>query len=358
MIDYRSAGLSLNDQRLAQNNFDLLRFLFAGIVCVVHASRFSGYKDLAVIGQILESAVAVKAFFVLSGFLIFMSYERSSSMLSYVRKRFRRIYPAYATIILLCAFGFVFISTKNAADYFSFSWLKYVLSNLVFLNFLQPTLPGVFESNFSKVVDGSLWTLKIEVMFYLSVPFFVYLFRRFSPLPIIVLVYCLSLIYSTLFWEAAKHAHSMLYYELSKQLPGQLTYFMAGAFFYYYFSFFERFLAYFAGVAILILFGSIFLVLNALEPFALATIVIFFGMFFYAGNFGKYGDFSYGLYIIHFPILQILVSYGWFRESQWIFLSVLFVSSLIGSMLMWHFVEKPFLLRKSHYVAVNRSGSA
>jgi peptidoglycan/LPS O-acetylase OafA/YrhL len=44
--------------------------------------------------------VAVKSFFVISGFLIFMSFERSESIASYAKKRAQRIYPAYFTVVL------------------------------------------------------------------------------------------------------------------------------------------------------------------------------------------------------------------------------------------------------------------
>jgi peptidoglycan/LPS O-acetylase OafA/YrhL len=65
--------------------------LFAGTVCLVHAYELSGFQQLGWIANILSSAVAVKAFFVVSGFLIFMSFERSTSVISYANKRIRLI---------------------------------------------------------------------------------------------------------------------------------------------------------------------------------------------------------------------------------------------------------------------------
>ncbi len=70
------------------------------------------------ISQVLSSGMAVKGFFVLSGFLIFMSFERSTSLSSYAMKRIRRIYPAYFTVVMLCAFGMVAVSSHSVAEYF------------------------------------------------------------------------------------------------------------------------------------------------------------------------------------------------------------------------------------------------
>ena len=47
---------------------------------------------------------------------------------------------------------------------------RYLGWNLAFLNFMEPALPGVFEANRFTEINGALWTLKIEVMFYLVLP--------------------------------------------------------------------------------------------------------------------------------------------------------------------------------------------
>ena len=348
-----------HNPRLQANNFDLLRLLFAGTVCLVHVQTLSGFSQLDVVTRILSAAVAVKAFFVVSGFLIFMSFERSSSLSTYARKRIRRIYPAYFTVVMLCALCLVTVSSAGITEYFSVAWAKYVVANLLFLNFLQPTLPGVFATHLIPEVNGALWTLKIEVMFYLSVPLFVYLFRRFSPLSVILVTYCLSIVYAMLMTASAERTGSEFYVQLGRQLPGQLSYFMAGAFFYYFLPFFER------SRICFLLFAAIALVANAahpmpfLEPFALATLVAFFGLFLYCGNFGKYGDFSYGVYILHVPIIQLLLTSGWFAESPWLLLGATVLSTTICAVAMWHLVEKRFLFRGSHYiVAVSADGGS
>jgi peptidoglycan/LPS O-acetylase OafA/YrhL len=343
--------LQLKNPRFKTNNLDLLRLLFAGTVCLVHASSLSGFDELKIITSILSSKVAIKAFFIVSGFLIFMSFERSSSISSFAGKRLRRIYPAYFTIIIVSALCLFLLSSENPNGYFSLAWLKYIFSNLTFLNFLQPSLPGVFGSNNLMAVNGALWTLKIEVMFYISVPFFVFLFRKFSHFPVIIAIYCLSILYSDLLTTAAIQNNSNFYAQLSRQLPGQLSYFLSGALLYYFFHLFESRVTFYLLTAILILVINQFYPITLLEPLALSVVVIFFGLFLYVGNFGKYGDFSYGVYIIHFPIIQVFLNYGWLHDKPWHFLITIVAITIAGAFVMWHLVEKRFLTRRSHYIA-------
>ena len=342
--------------RLTKNNFDLLRLVLSGIVCLVHSYELSGFRELSWITRFFSSAVAVKSFFVVSGFLVFMSYERSISLASYAKKRIRRIYPAYFTIIMICAIGATGISSKGIVDYFSLEWLKYIAANLTFMNFLHPDLPGVFGTNKLNAVNGALWTLKIEVMFYFSVPLIGLLCKKYSHLPLLIFIYAASAAYAGLLTMAAERTGSGIYIELARQLPGQLSYFMAGAAIFFFLDSFERHVRYYLPAAMTILAVNLVFPLPLLEPVALATVVAFFGLFLYVGNFGKYGDFSYGFYIIHFPIIQLMIYSGWFSEDPWYFLITVILATLAGSFAMWHVIEKRFLFRNSHYIS-NTSGT-
>ena len=175
-----------------RNNFDLLRFLFASIVFFVHASALSKATGLISQLNILSADLAVKSFFVISGFLIFMSYENSSSSYSYFIKRIRRIYPAYVIVIVLSAVLGFFLSTLSFKEYFCLDLINYLGFNLIFLNFIHPNLPGLFESNALSAVNGALWTLKIEVMFYVSVPLIVLLFKKLNRLFVLAAIYLSS----------------------------------------------------------------------------------------------------------------------------------------------------------------------
>ena len=80
---------------------------------------------------------------------------------------------------------------------------------------------------------------------------------------------------------------------------------------------------------------------------ALSIIVIYFGLFLYVGNFGKYGDFSYGIYILHFPIIQFLLSRFSFKENPYLFLFTVLTITTMMSVMMWHLVEKHFIARRN-----------
>lgn len=330
------------------NNFDLLRFSLAMTVCLVHASILTDLPELAILNTILSSEVAVQGFFAVSGFLIFMSYERSISFKSYAEKRVRRIVPAYATVIVLSAFLLGTISNADAY-FFTYDWWAYLAANLVFLNFLQPELPGVFQHNAFPAVNGALWTIKVEIAFYITVPIFVWIIRRIGPTPVLISTYILSSVYAAHVTGSLQH-----------QLPGELRHFMAGAACYYGWPLLQRYKKLIATACVIIIYTEMLLPgipLNFLMPAAVGILVICAGLFCYLGDFGRHGDFSYGIYILHFPIIQILNQIGVFEFSSWGGLLVAVALTLIGSVIMWHFIESRFVSRKRSPTSMTNSES-
>jgi peptidoglycan/LPS O-acetylase OafA/YrhL len=89
-----------------------------------------------------------------------------------------------------------------------------------------------------------------------------------------------------------------------------------------------------------------------IKPLVLAVLVVCAACVLpYLGNFAKYGDFSYGVYITHFPILQILVSFGLFYTQPFFALGLASLMVLFISFFLWHLIEKQFLRKSSHYVS-------
>jgi len=334
-----------------QNNFDLLRLTFAMMVCLVHAHELSGLASLQVLSAVISSAVAVKCFFVVSGFLIVISCERSHTLASYAGKRVRRIYPAYLLVIFACALLLPWTFQQDGARYFSREWFRYLVVNGVFLNFLQPGLPGVFADNRIQAINGALWTLKIEVLFYIAVPFIVVAMRRWGRLQVLAILYLLSVAYASVLLHAADRTGSGMFAELARQLPGQLSYFMAGAFYACFFGVLKTKMSLLMLVSAAVLTVHAFIPLPLLEPFALGSLVMVLAYARPLGHFSRFGDFSYGLYIVHFPIIQLWLSSGLLQDAPWLFLATVVASSLACAALLWHAVEKHFLARSNHYLS-------
>lgn len=134
---------------------------------------------------------------------------------------------------------------------------------------------------------------------------------------------------------------------LSRQLPGFISYFVAGIAIYYYYDRFMQFKtsALLLGLALLLI--ERWAQLNFFTPIGLALVVFFFAFSFKKFNgFAKYGDFSYGIYILHCPIIKYFTSIGAFNTYNPYFVSILVILSVIVlSVASWYFIEKPALAK-------------
>ena len=335
------------------NNFDHIRLILALGVFVFHTAELTQLATFQFFKSFVNPAVMVHSFFIISGFLIFMSYEHSSSLKSYLIKRLRRIAPAYITVVVLLFITLSLISTLSFQEYFSSSesW-QYLFYNLITLNFLQTSLPGVFTSNYLQAVDGSLWTIKIEVAFYLSLPIITYFYRWMRPTLLLSSIFILSILYYITMGLLAAKYHSDSLLTLQHQLPGQMLFFTAGALLYYQFQFFKKYQHTLFSIAILIfiLQYSVAL-LYPLYALSLSIIIIYLATSIrQLGHIAKHGDLSYGIYIWHFPLIQIFIALGLFEQHPWWAFSLLTLTIITLAYLSWHYIEKPFLSKKSHYV--------
>ena len=61
-------------------------------------------------------------------------------------------------------------------------------------------------------------------------------------------------------------------------------------------------------------------------------------------NFGKYGDFTYGIYIYHFPIIQIFVHFELYNKYNPFIVSTLNLFIVFAlSVISWHVIELRYL---------------
>lgn len=257
-----------------ENNLDIVRYYLSFAVLFAHFAELTGTANYFP----TSSYTAVGGFFMLSGFLVFFSYLRSKSLKQYFLRRAQRILPPYIAIVLLCAVGGVFITNLSAGDYFSSSqFWQYLGANLTFANFLQPSLPGVFEGQVYESVNGSLWTMKVEVLLYLSIPLAAWLMMRSSRVWALVLIYVLSYIYKVWMGHMYVESGEMIYRIMQRQVGGQLLFFYSGVAILMYFDYFQRHIRLLFPIALAVGIASKFVNwFDAIEPLCIAIVIIGF----------------------------------------------------------------------------------
>ncbi|MEM6986947.1 MAG: acyltransferase [Pseudomonadota bacterium] len=178
----------MEEYNFKRNNFDLIRLVAALQVAIEH-----GYVHLKLekgrwLIDIISLFPGVPIFFVVSGFLIAASYERSNSMLKYAQNRVLRIYPALWVCFVL-SLATVFALYPMHASLLDFSaWTTAQLTIGQFYN------PDFMRGYGVGVLNGSLWTIPVELQFYLVLPLIYFALRLvkwhvgFIALSMVVLV--------------------------------------------------------------------------------------------------------------------------------------------------------------------------
>lgn len=155
------------------NNLDLIRIMCAYFVIYAHAFALSpadGNNDIlykmTLLGYVSFGGVAVKTFFLISGLLVTNSLLSNGNILNYISSRFFRVFPAYAATIIITAIIFgPWLSNFSLRDYFSYDDVWSYIFKTLRLD-VQYNLPGVFVDNTLSAVNGSLWTIPMEIKSY------------------------------------------------------------------------------------------------------------------------------------------------------------------------------------------------
>jgi peptidoglycan/LPS O-acetylase OafA/YrhL len=158
-----------------------------------HVPVLDGFRGLAAIGILLyhcwllsgeaslgggplrdllsSSFLAVSLFFVLSGFVLFSPVAwRGGSfgpVAPYARRRIARVVPAYVAVLAVCLLAWPLLTTADMAGRVT---LDSVLAHASFAQQEARLLPG-YEGALGFAVDPVVWTLSLEALFYLALPF-------------------------------------------------------------------------------------------------------------------------------------------------------------------------------------------
>lgn len=148
-----------------ENNFSVIHLAGALLVVLGHQYVLMGCAAPFILGVDING-LGVRIIFVMSGYLITESWLRSKGVKQYLSKRFMRIYPPLAVCVVLTVVVIGPVFTRCSLKEYWPGALDYLIKNMV----LYPKfdLPGVFQDNPNQAVNGSLWTLPVEVACYLG----------------------------------------------------------------------------------------------------------------------------------------------------------------------------------------------
>ncbi len=333
-------------ERTEKNSLDLLRLMAATLVLYSHQFALLGATEPSFFGWNTFGGAGVTIFFFLSGMLVWSSWDRDQVWRRFFYRRALRIFPAlWVAVTLTVLLLGPLVSTLSWQHYFGSmeTWRYFTTAALV----NQHNLPGVFTENlYPRVVNGSLWTLPVEFLCYVSVALVGSL--RAVPKGVMIAVNLLMV---------------MMLASVGPLLTG------------------ERFLPHFEMIAVFwwgVLYGYwtkassqmtrdskvvLFLVMLAFLLFAFvgergfdrvamlacAACLVHIALKVTAGArlTDPLGDLSYGMYIFAFPIQQLVVFWGHKQNWSW---GLHFGLSLLGTSLLayasWHLVESRALRYK------------
>jgi peptidoglycan/LPS O-acetylase OafA/YrhL len=371
---------------------DGLRFIFALWVSIGHYYILIGannFYEIPVIGKfIMNPAVAVDGFIVITGFLMMYHYinrqnieryNEPSTIINFWLRRFFRLYPVYIIAILVSFYYFTDLAVKSnyILEFFTGSsqtpWgttrstdQPSLLSLITHIFFIHGLIPS-----HSTDVLGVAWSLSLEAQFYLFFPFIYWFFFKDKKVIYRKLVFFLiaSILVSIIFPKIFGYygtggilsnfsQPSVLFYKLPLFLLGML---MAGVIL-------NRIPVFYLAMSLIILlplqgettsciivFILICLFSERLRPYIGQNVykIISFAKEILSNKISKLGaDISYTLYLIHTilipPVVSLcidkLVIYNINNYTIAIFSFLIFlIASIVLSYFTFIFIERPFI---------------
>lgn len=331
------------------NNFDAIRITAALAVLVSHHYALTAQAEPSFLGLHTWGGMAVIVFFVISGYLVTSSWYNDPNFIRFCQRRALRIWPALTVVVVLTAYGLgAWVTNLPLMEYWAHrATLDYLLTLKMQVHFV---LPGVFEDNpYPRGVNGSLWTIPLEVRCYvvMAIAGLMGLMRSKNVWMLLIAV-CMA-------WFLAKGSADMTgKLNYGRELS---AYFLAGSALYVLQPRWERN----PYVWILIAFtGAMALWASGLRHSALLIMLPILVL--YVGTrstpvvrrFGRWGDPSYGIYLIAYPVQQSIIHFFWPELGFWSTMALATVITVVLAYLSWHCIEKFALKFKPRRVSPSK----
>ena len=335
-----------------------MRLLAALQVAAVHGIGIlkpTGYFA-RLLGAVLDRLPGVPIFFVISGVLISKSYEHSESLRDYLRNRCLRIFPGLwaclvVSVAVILALGVGSFGRITVPD-----WLLWWAGQMsIFQDF-----EAAFLKPLSTGLNGSLWTIPIELEFYIVLPALygiLRLRRRLGNMRLLAIALASLAVQLLIVSGHRSVGQPRAYSVLQVTLAPYLWMFLAGVSIQRNWSTVRGWLvgrAHWWGLGYLLLcVAARWLGVgtggNNISPvylLPLAGLIVSLAMSApqLSDRILRHHDVSYGLYLYHMLVINLLV--GLAAPSGWASFAAAIIVSLGLAALSWTLIEKPYLTGK------------
>ena len=337
-----------NNMRGISSNVNICRFIAALLVIICHAypltQNNNDYLYRYTNGQCNWGGMAIVVLFFFSGLYVTKSMMRHPGVGEYIKARCIRIFPPLVLTVLLCTFVLgPIVTTLSAGEYFTTPSTYLYLLNGIMLP--VHNLPGVFANSvYAATVNGPLWTMPIEFACYIALIIFYKIYEKFgkknwilAAIAVVIGVGCVA-----------------LYFFVTNYMPGATILISA----------IRPSIAFFVGVAHYIfkdrivldyrlgLLAIVLVALAGMTPFFSAALVLLLPYGVISLALGtkqickgvKLFDLSYEMYLVGWPIQQVLICVLHWTSTPWINFLVTIPLDLAISWVIFQISEKP--LRK------------
>jgi peptidoglycan/LPS O-acetylase OafA/YrhL len=352
-------GGVLSSSKPSENSFNAVRLIAALQVAYIHA--IANLHLTPTFGYLwIAQFPGVPIFFALSGYLVFDSLLRLQSVKQFARHRAARIYPAL--IVNVAIMEIAIFAAGQVSFRGSFQFVRGLAFYLVYVATASMDLAnrwvgsggGVhsFDGTFQIYPSGVLWTLTVEISFYVMMPLFLLTKTRAARTGLTVFLSFLSFAYQKNAGEAIITGD---YWPQSVSVIPYFWMFGIGMIFRLWPP--PQWAGKFGVPGLLIAFcilaDSRALVWfewkvapttsASVQSVLLCLLAVWLGYSpILKSKWLAKNDTSYGLYLYHMLIVTALMNVPQEHRTQWLLLVVIVGGVLIG-FLSWHLIELPVM---------------
>lgn len=328
-----------NCLKTRSDNLNLIKFIAAILVIYSHSFTITlgvnkDWLNQVSNGELSFGGLAVAIFLFSSGLFVTKSLMEKRDDKRYIWGRIIRIFPLLIFVVFITAFIIgPIVTSMSLSQYFSsVQTYRYLLYSVLIPSY---QLPGVFTNNPISLVNGSLWTLILECICYAGL-FFAYKMNWLTQDFIKKIGILFQLLFIIIFLGKIRGLYPYFGYIRPFML------FVMGVLYYV----FKDKIILRMDIGILAIIG---LVISLFAGYVSAGVILFlpyiifilsYGIFPFGKNLGKLGNYSYAMYLVAFPIQQIMYLCGAGRTPLNNTLCSIILSFVVA-VILYYLIEKP-----------------